>query len=98
MKLFKKSILIAVLVSGCAAARDPALLKYEAYAAELDQRVVRGELASMEAENLKLEAYQEYQETRRREEKRLMDETVSRQLKSQNQEIQTLINQAQGIA
>lgn len=87
-------MLAAALLSACAGARDPHLLKYETYATEIDQKTARGEISQMEADNLKLQAHQEYQAERRREERELLQDSVSQQIKSQNQEINAVLRQS----
>ena len=88
-------LLLMVLLSACAGARDGGLLKYEAYSAELEQKVARGEIAQVEADNLKMKAYQEYETARRSEEDKLMHDSIARQTDEQNQEMNAILRQVQ---
>lgn len=83
-----------ILFSACAGGKDPLLAKYESYAAETDQRAARGEISQMDADNLKMQAYQDYQEIRRREERQMMNDLVSQQTRAQNQELNAVLRQA----
>ncbi|HRK60928.1 MAG TPA: hypothetical protein PLY88_00070 [Candidatus Omnitrophota bacterium] len=83
-----KFLLFLVLVSavGCAGVKGPALLKYESAVANIDQRAARGEISSMESDNLKLQTQQQYLMEKRLEERMLSDES-DRQIQSQNQDV-----------
>lgn len=87
--------LLIVLLSACAGVRDTGLLKYEVYSTELEQKVARGEIAQVEADNLKMKAYQEYEATRRDEEGQLMHNSIARQTDEQNQEMNAILRQVQ---
>ncbi len=91
------SLLVVLGLSACAVTEDPLLLKYESETAAIEQQAARGEISQTESDNLKLQAQQEYQLARRREEERLFpdDESVSQQMKSQNQEISAVLRQVQ---
>ena len=74
-------LVLMVLLLACAGVRDTGLLNYEVYSAELVQKVARGEIAQVEADNLKMIAYQEYEATRRDEEGKLMhDSSLGKQM------------------
>lgn len=88
-------LLLITCLSACASMRDAELLKYEAYVAEVDQRTARGEIAEVEADNLKMHAYQDYQAKRKAEEKQLLRDSDSQLLKSQNQELNAVLRRAQ---
>lgn len=75
-----------VFAAGCAGVKGPALLKYESAVAEIDQRTARGEVSSMESDNLKLQAHQQYLAEKRLEERMLSHES-DRQIQSQNQDV-----------
>ena len=77
---------------GCVGVKSPQLLKYENEIVALDQRAARGEITQLEADNLKLQAHQSYLEARRQEEK-LFNDNVDRQIKSQNQDINSVLRQ-----
>ena len=94
MNKFTGFLSLIILLTACTGIKDPRLVKYEAYAAEVDQKAARGVLTQMEDDNLKIQAYQEYQAERRREEQRLLNDTISQQVKSQNQEINSVLRQA----
>ncbi len=93
MKILIGYLVLSLLISACVGARDSRLVKYEAYSAELDQKAARGEISQLEADNLKIQAYQDYQETRRREEQQLLHDSISQQIKAQNQEINSILRQ-----
>lgn len=80
------------MVLGCTAMKSPLLLKYKNEVMAVDQKVSRGEITAFEADNLKLQAQQNYLEARRNEEK-LFASDVDRQIKSQNQEISSALRQ-----
>ena len=86
---------VIFLLLACVGSKDPELLKYENYIAQIDQRTARGEIAEVEADNLKMHAYQDYQEARRREEKQLLRESDSQFMKWQNQEINSALRRVQ---
>ena len=88
-------LFLIILLSACAGARDARLLKYEAYSAELEQKVALGKIAQVEADNLKMKAYQEYEAARRDEEDQLMHDSIARQTDTQNQEMNAILRQVQ---
>ena len=88
-------LLLIILLSACAGARDVRLLKYETYSAELEQKVALGKIAQVEADNLKMKAHQEYEAARRNEEDQLMHDSIARQTDTQNQEMNAILRQVQ---
>lgn len=94
MKYLISAAIFTLLLSSCAGGKTPELLRYETYASETDQRAGRGEITQMEADNLKMQAYQDYQEARRREERQLLRDSFSQQVKSQNQELNAIARQS----